>query len=149
MEQKAFFHETLDDAIREDIRVNGGFKEIGHELRPKKSPDDAATWLRNATNPNQEEGIDQHELMLILERAAGTRSSAFLDFLGQRFGFEIKWKDPVDEVTKIRHEIRNELKALNQKMERLEFAELHDQTTKTRQNSQQLVAQSQRFRAVK
>lgn len=149
MEQKAFFHETIDDAIREDIRLNGGFKEIGHELRPKKSPDDAAAWLRNATNPNQEEGIDQHELMLIMERSAATRSSAFLDFLGQRFGFEIKWKDPVDEVTKIRHEIRNELKSLNQKMERLEFAELREQTGKTRQNSQDLVAQSQRIRAVK
>lgn len=149
MEQKAFFHETVDDAIREDIRVNGGFKDIGHELRPKKSPEDAATWLRNATNPNQEDGIDQHELMLILERCAAVRSSAFLDFLGQRLGFELKWKDPVDEVTKIRHEIRNELKSLNQKMERLEFAELREQTTKVQQTSRDLIAQSQRIRSVK
>jgi hypothetical protein len=123
MEQKAFFHETVDDAIREDIRVCGGFKAIGHTLQPKKSPDDAATWLRNATNPNQNEGIDQHELMVILKRAAENRSSAFLDFLGQQFGFRVEWIDPEDEAAQIRREVRDQLKAVNQRMERLERAE--------------------------
>src|SRR5687767_4455397 len=123
MEQKAFFHETVDDAIREDVRVNGGFKTIGHELRPKKSPDDAAAWLRNATNPNQDEGIDQHELMVILGHAAKNHSSAFLDYLGQKFGFKVEWIDPEDEAERTRREIRDGLKMLNQKIERLERAE--------------------------
>lgn len=121
MEQKAFFYLHVDDAIREDIRCVGDFKEIGHDLRPKKSPEDAATWLRNATNPNQkDEGIDQYELMHILRKAAENRSCAFLDYLGQELGFRVEWTDPESEAAKDRRHIRELLRTANAAFERME-----------------------------
>lgn len=100
MEQQAFFHETIEDAIREDIRLVGGMKQIGFELKPTSK--DPAGWLRTNTNADQDDsGINYRQLIYILDKAAEKRRSAFLEFLGQRYGFRIDWLEPEDELTKL------------------------------------------------
>jgi hypothetical protein len=58
--------------------------------------------------------------MVILRKAAETRSCAFLDFLGQELGFKVEWTDPESEAAKDRRDIREALRAVNAMFERLE-----------------------------
>lgn len=100
MEQQEFFHETVEDAIRADVRAVGGFKEIGFALKPTSK--DPAAWLRTNTNADQDDsGINYRQLLFILDKAAANRRSEFLEFLGQRYGFRIEWSEPEDELTKL------------------------------------------------
>lgn len=100
MEQQEFFHENVEDAIREDIRLAGGNKAIGAALKPTAK--DPAAWLRTNTNPDQDDsGINYRQLLFILDKVAEKRCSAFLEFLGQRYGFRIEWTEPEDELTKL------------------------------------------------
>lgn len=106
MEQEELFFESIEDALRDDIKKHGGFKKLGSELRPTKTPADAATWLRNGTNANQDDAIDYRELLHILDKALSNRRSSFLVYLGQQYGFTVKWKEPQNELVELIHEIR-------------------------------------------
>lgn len=123
MDQMGTFHESPEDALREDIKLNGGFKAIGSELKPTKTPTDAATWLRNYTNANQDEAINYRELLHILDKALTAKRSALLDYLGQKYGFRIEWVDPESEAASERRAIRETLSQVNRRMERLERLE--------------------------
>lgn len=123
MDQMGTFHESAEDALREDIKLNGGFKKLGHELKPTKTPADAATWLRNYTNANQDEAINYRELLHILDKALTGKRSAFIDYLGQKYGFKVEWTDPESEAAAERRAIRESLSKINQRMERLERLE--------------------------
>lgn len=101
MDQQALFYETVEDAIREDIRLAGGNKAVGAALKPTAK--DPASWLRTNTNPDQDDsGINYRQLLFILDKViADRRSSEFLNYLGQKHGFRIEWIEPEDELTKL------------------------------------------------
>lgn len=120
MEQPALFHETIEDALAADISALGGPKKCGAWLFAHLPPDQAGGMVRACLNSERNEKLAPHQVFQILERAAAVSSFATLTFYAHHLGFNVEWVNPADEAQALEREIRDELKAINQRMARLE-----------------------------
>lgn len=105
MQQETLFHEDIWEALSTDIMAAGGWKEVGHALHPKKSPQAAAEYLKCQVNPVRAEKLDAEEIALIKKLAKAKNSFAThffeCDDLGMTHGQSI---EPEDEKARLQRE---------------------------------------------
>lgn len=118
MNQTALFHDTIFDALGADIAAAGGFKVIAGKLWPAENPTSAATKLRNAVNPEQQQKLCPEEVMQIKRLAREVGSTATVEYEGQQLGYSVTWVEPEDELAAIERENNELLKALTKRLER-------------------------------
>lgn len=123
MNQVALFHDSIYDAYGADIAACGGFKKVGHKLWPTLDADDAAKKLRKCVDKDDAQKLSEEERMRIKEFARDVGSFAVVTYEGQHLGFRVEWLSPKDEADELRREVRDYLKAVNQRLERIERAE--------------------------
>lgn len=136
MNQQKFWHETYWDALDADIKVAGGYKVVGHVLWGELDPEEAGKKLRNAVNQDQKQKIDGLQILRIKELARVKGSSATVEFEGQRLSFKPEWIEPEDQAAKLKRLF-------------IEHVARIESIAKEIQRSEELVAQSQRLRAVR
>jgi hypothetical protein len=120
MEQPALFHETIEDALGADIAALGGPKKCGAWLFSHLPPDQAGGMVRACLNQERSEKLGPLQVYQVMEKAATASSFATLQFYAHHLGFNVEWIDPKDEADALEREIRDELRAINQRMARLE-----------------------------
>jgi hypothetical protein len=118
MNQAALFHDTIFDALGADIAAAGGFKVVAGKLWPAENPTSAATKLRNAVNPDQQQKLCPEEVMQIKRLAREAGSTATVQYEAQQLGYAVTWVEPEDELQRIERENNELLKALTKRMER-------------------------------
>ncbi len=123
MNQVALFHDSIYDAYSADIAASGGFKAVGSKLWPTLSPDDAAKKLRKCVDKDDAQKLSEEERMRVKELARDAGSFAVVTYEGQHLGYRVEWLSPQDEADELRREVRDYLKAVNQRLERIERAE--------------------------
>jgi len=87
MDQPALFHESLNDALQDCIRVLGGAKVVGHAMRPEKSIDDARAWLLNTLNPERPERLAPDQVLWILREARKVNCHAAIAYINRECGY--------------------------------------------------------------
>jgi hypothetical protein len=68
-DQIPLFVEDYNEAIRATVQALGGFKRVGHELKPDLTVDAAGRWLADCCNPDKREKLAPTELAYIRRRA--------------------------------------------------------------------------------
>jgi hypothetical protein len=121
--QVALFHETPEEATAADIAALGGPKKVGGWLFPHLNPDQAAGQVRACLNTDRLEKFNQQQVLLIKEKAREVGSESLLRYEAQRLGYRIEWLDPKDETEELRRDVRELLKVVNQRLERIERVE--------------------------
>jgi hypothetical protein len=97
MNPRALFHETIYDAIGEDIAAIGGFKVVAGKLWQAESPTTASAKLRNMVNPEQPHKLAPDELLMIKRLAKDVGSFATITFESRELSFDITWIQAADE----------------------------------------------------
>lgn len=62
------FVEDLNDAIRDTIKALGGYKKVGHEMRPELDVDAAGRWLSDCCNPDRRDKLSPEQVAFIRRR---------------------------------------------------------------------------------
>ncbi len=81
MPQTALFYESLNDAIKDAIRVCGGAKVVGHTLWPEKEPSAASRLLNDCLNEHRPERLTPEQLMLIARMGRDKGCHAVMYFM--------------------------------------------------------------------
>lgn len=104
--QESLFYETWDDAGRAIVERAGGYKVVGHRLRPTKSPEQAGRWLADCLNPLRQERLDPEDLMALIciGREIGFHGAKHF-FDGETGYVPTPPADPADEQAKLVHTI--------------------------------------------
>lgn len=66
--QAKLFITDIYDALGDLVRAAGGPKAVGLTLKPEKSADDAAGWVKDCLNRNRREKFDPEQIMWLLRK---------------------------------------------------------------------------------
>jgi hypothetical protein len=97
MNPRALFHESIYDALVEDITAIGGYKVVAGKLWPSESPSTATPKLRNSVNPEQAAKLAPEEVLAIKRLAKDVGSFATITFESRELSFDITWIQAADE----------------------------------------------------
>jgi hypothetical protein len=121
--QVALFHETPEEATAADIAALGGPKRVGGWLFPHLNPEQAAAQVRACLNTDRSEKFNQQQVLLIKAEARKVGSDALVRYEEQFLGRRGEWIEPQSETDELRRDVRDLLKVVNQRLERIERAE--------------------------
>ena len=119
--QQSFLHETLAEALRQDIGNAGGMKVVGAVLWPEIPTDQAAGKLRDATNPERREKLSPDQMAHVMKMSRAVGSHAALTFLCRSTGYaDPVAVEPEDERARMQREFVEATKSLAQMAARIE-----------------------------
>lgn len=118
--QNKLFHDSPEDALTTDVLASGGYKKVGHLLRPDLTVEQAGAWLRACLNVERAEKLGPGHVMEIKRLAKEHESTATIDYEAQQLSFEVRWLDPKDELEQLERENNELLKAVLRRQERAE-----------------------------
>lgn len=118
--QSALFHERLEDALDEVIRVCGGRKAFAVEMWPDKPARDAHNLLDACLNPERRERFSPTQVMYIARRGAEAGCHAVMQYLGRELGYDIKPITKAEEVDRVTSVIEQSTKTLTSALATLE-----------------------------
>lgn len=118
--QNKLFHDSPEDALTTDVLASGGYKKVGHKLRPDLTPEQAAAWLRACLNVERQEKLSPGQVIEIKRDAKAIGSTAAIDYDAQQLAYEVTHVDPEDELERIERENNELLKRIARQMERAE-----------------------------
>lgn len=121
--QAALFHESVEDAMGADVAALGGPKKVGAWMFPHLPPDQAGGMVRACLNPERSEKFSPGQVLLLKSKAREVGAFATITFEAQQLGYRIEWLDPQDEADELRRDVRDLLKVVNQRLERIERVE--------------------------
>lgn len=67
-EQNKLFITDIYDALGDLVRAAGGPKAVGEVLKPEKSTDESAGWVKDCLNRNRREKFDPEQIMWLLKK---------------------------------------------------------------------------------
>lgn len=118
--QNKLFHDSPEDALTTDVLASGGYKKVGHKLRPDLTPEQAAAWLRACLNVERQEKLSPGQVLEIKRDAKAIGSTAAIDYDAQELAYRIEHVEPEDEAEQIERENNVMLKEIIRRQERLE-----------------------------
>lgn len=121
--QTALFHERIEDAIDEVIRVCGGRKKFACEMWPDKPQRDAHNLLDACLNAERREKLSPAQVLYVARRGHEVGCHALMQYLAQECGYEIKpiSKDmEVDRLTSVVEQSTKTLASALATLERLQ-----------------------------
>jgi hypothetical protein len=110
--QSALFHERIEDALDEVIRVLGGRKKVAVEMWPDKPPRDAHNLMDACLNPERRERFSPAQVLYLARRGAEVGCHAVMLFLGRECGYDIKPVTRAEEVDRLTSVVEQSTKTL-------------------------------------
>jgi hypothetical protein len=118
MNPRALFHESIYDALVEDISACGGYKVVAGKLWPSESPSTATPKLRNAVNPEQAAKLAPEEVLAIKRLAKDVGSFATITYESRELSFDITWINAADEAARTHQRCLDLLEQVHKEMKR-------------------------------
>jgi hypothetical protein len=121
MNQKALFHESIEDALWAVVEALGGPKKVGAALWPEKTIEDAGKLLRHCLDEDRAEKLSLGQLLWILKEGRKVNSHDAVDYLCQQAGY--KEPDPIEpqeEQASLMRDAIAHVKEMKQLVERME-----------------------------
>jgi hypothetical protein len=119
--QIALIHESINDALREDVQAIGGNKAVGAILWPELPIDQAAGKVRDCMNTDRRERMTPDQLALIVRMARRKGSMAVMRWMAHDAGFaEPVPVEPEDERAKLQRDYIEATKMLAQIANRID-----------------------------
>lgn len=123
--QVPLFVEDYNEAIRATVNALGGFKKVGHELKPDKSVDEAGRWLNDCCNPEKREKLSPPELAYIRRKGRENGCHILAAYEAQEAGYAPPQPiEPEDERAALQREFVQATKAFTMLATRMERAGL-------------------------
>lgn len=118
--QSALFHERIEDAIDEVIRVCGGRKKVACEMWPEKPQREAHNLLDACLNPERRERLSPAQVLYITRRGAEMGCHAVMMYFGRECGYDIKPVTRAEEVDRLTSVVEQSAKTLSAALATLE-----------------------------
>lgn len=119
--QEALFYESLEEALRDVVRALGGNKVVGPALRPDKTPDTAANWLRDCLNGDRRETLHPGHVMWLLREGRQKSCHAAINYINRECGYEdARPVEPSDELAGLQRQFIDASHAMQKMAERIE-----------------------------
>ncbi len=110
-DQIPLFVETIWDALRATIEGIGGYKSVGHELKPELSVDAAGRWLADCCNPDKRDVLSPLQMGYIRKRARQMDVHTLTAFENRDAGYaEPIPLEPEEEQAKLARELTEQLR---------------------------------------
>lgn len=122
MDQVKLFYEDELDAVREAIRVLGGFKAVGQLLYPEKAADAAGRALADTVNADRKERLTLAQVMLVMKMARDKGCHGPWRWISEEVGYSADPIEPEDELTRLMRDYlaeKTRSQARDAKLERL------------------------------
>jgi hypothetical protein len=111
--QLTVFHETWEDALREDIQACGGPKVVAAKLWPHKTPDAAHRLLLDCLNELRPERLDPERLRMLLKMAREKGSYAGINWLLRDLAYDdARPIEPQDKKEQLQRDFVTSVKSL-------------------------------------
>lgn len=121
--QQSLFHETLGDAVGAAIAAAGGFKRVASTLWPAMKLESGYARLKACMDDGKPEKLTLDEIVGIARLAKEQGSHAVMNYLAADLGYEVRAVEPRDQSEELRREVADLLKAVNQRLARIERVE--------------------------
>lgn len=104
-EQDKLFITDIHDALGDLVRALGGPKEVGQILKPEKTTEDAAGWVKDCLNPKRREKFDPDQILWLLKKGREAGCHQPIKWICDQAGYsEPEPKEPETELTKLLRE---------------------------------------------
>jgi hypothetical protein len=123
MHQPALFHDSILDALGSAVIASGGAKKVAALMWPALPPEIATARLRNGLNPEHAQKLCPLEVVRLGRLAKDAGDHSLMNYLAAEWGYSATPVDPEDQSDALRREVRDLLKAANQRLERIERME--------------------------
>lgn len=121
MTQDKLFITSIHDALGDLVRALGGPKEVGLTLKPEKTAEDAAGWVKDCLNPKRREKFDPDHILWLLKRGREVGCHDPINWICAQAGYlPPEPTEPETELTNLLREyvaIENRRSALQPKIE--------------------------------
>jgi hypothetical protein len=102
MNQDRLFSEDFYDALKDVVRVLGGNKAVGRELRPEMTATAAGDWLKDCLNPENPHRLDPEQVLFILRKGREVGCHSALYFICDECGYgRPNTIEPLDEAAEL------------------------------------------------
>lgn len=102
--QDTLFITDIYDALGDLVRKCGGPKAVGMALRPEKTADDAAGWVKDCLNRGRREKFDPEHIMWLLKKGRELGCHEPIAFICKQAGYSAP--EPVEEETELARLLR-------------------------------------------
>ena len=126
--QNKLFHDTPEDALTTDVLAAGGYKKVGHHLRPDLTPEQASAWLRACLNVERNEKLSPGQVLDIKRVAKEHDSFATITYDAQQLGYAVEWIQPADELATLVTNVSDDIERIEARQRRIEqiLQSMHD-----------------------
>lgn len=103
-EQDKLFITDIYDALGDLVRAAGGPKAVGQILKPEKTSEDAAGWVKDCLNRNRREKFDPEQIHWLLKKGRELGCHEPIRWICENAGYSKP--DPVEEETELARLLR-------------------------------------------
>ena len=104
-EQDRLFITDIYDALGDLVRALGGPKAAGLALKPEKTGEDAAGWVKDCLNRNRREKFDPEQILWLLRRGREVGCHEPINWICANAGYSApEPKEPETELAKLLRE---------------------------------------------
>lgn len=116
-DQSKLFITDIYDALGDIVRALGGPKSVGQAMRPEKTSEDAAGWVKDCLNRNRREKFDAEQIMWLLKKGREVGCHEPIRWICGQSGYTAP--EPVEQETELARLLREylELEARRQGMQ--------------------------------
>lgn len=107
-EQNKLFITDIYDALGDIVRALGGPKDVGPAMRPEKTIEDAAGWVKDCLNRNRREKFDPEQILWLLKRAREAGCHEPLNWICTQAGYSVP--EPIEHETELARLLREYMK---------------------------------------
>jgi len=105
MDQRALFHEDINDALRAAVKACGGTKAVASKFWPEKTINDAQSYLNDCLNPTRSAKLSPEQVLLLLRWARDAGCHDALNYICATAGYETPLPiEPEDELSRMLRE---------------------------------------------
>lgn len=104
-EQSKLFITDVYDALGDIVRALGGPKAVGLAMKPEKTGEDAAGWVKDCLNRNRREKFDAEQILWLLKKGREVGCHEPINWICTQAGYSIPEPiEPESELAKLLRE---------------------------------------------
>lgn len=101
-EQDRLFITDIYDALGDLVRAAGGPKAVGEILKPEKTSEDSAGWVKDCLNRNRREKFDAEHILWLLRKGREHGRHEPMQWICEQAGYVApEPKEPETELTRL------------------------------------------------
>jgi hypothetical protein len=115
------FLDSIEEALKEAVRLMGGAKKVGGLMRPEMLADDAGRWLSNCFNDEKRDKLSLKQMAWILREAKKAGIHTAINYICNDAGYSNPAPiEPEDEKTRIQREFIESVRQQTSNLKRME-----------------------------